>query len=92
MNGKSVVSRQPETDDDTAAMWRAALACPTQSIGTGERRHTPDGVFPWELTDGVHLCGYNDRSSFGAHSYFVVRPDGNLPIDSPRIAKLGTYV
>jgi glyoxylase-like metal-dependent hydrolase (beta-lactamase superfamily II) len=32
----------------------------------------------------VYLCGYNDRSSFGAHSYFVVRPGGNLLVDSPR--------
>jgi len=26
------------------------------------------------------------RSSFGAHSYFVVRPSGNLLVDSPRFA------
>ena len=29
-------------------------------------------------------CGFNARSSFGAHSYFVRRPSGNLLVDSPR--------
>ena len=51
----------------------------------GER--APDGVFPWELTDGVHLCGYNSEHSFGAHSYLVVRPEGNLLVDSPRFTR-----
>ena len=64
-------------------MWRATLACPTRSIGTRDRRPTPDGVFPWALDDGVLLCGHNDRSSFGAHSYLLVRDDGNLLVDSP---------
>jgi len=40
--------------------------------------------FPWQLTDDVYLCGYNDEASFGAHSYFVVREHGNLLVDSPR--------
>jgi glyoxylase-like metal-dependent hydrolase (beta-lactamase superfamily II) len=80
----SVVVRQPTTEDENAAMWRATLACPTQSIGTISRRRPPAGVFPWRLTDGVHLCGYNDESSFGAHSYFLQRDAGNLLVDSPR--------
>jgi glyoxylase-like metal-dependent hydrolase (beta-lactamase superfamily II) len=82
--GLSVVVRQPAGLNDEAAMWRASLACPTQSIGTRRQRRPPPGVFPWQLTDGVYLCGYNDEASFGAHSYFVVREQGNLLIDSPR--------
>jgi glyoxylase-like metal-dependent hydrolase (beta-lactamase superfamily II)/ferredoxin len=82
--GLSVVVRQPQSADDEAALWRATLACPTQSIGTRSRRRPPPGVFPWQLTDGVYLCGYNDVSSFGAHSYLVVRDGGNLLVDSPR--------
>jgi glyoxylase-like metal-dependent hydrolase (beta-lactamase superfamily II)/ferredoxin len=85
--GLSVVLRQPSSDEDELAMWRAALACPTQSIGTRDHEHAPPGVFPWELVDGVHLCGYNDESSFGAHSYVVVRPEGNLLVDSPRYTR-----
>jgi glyoxylase-like metal-dependent hydrolase (beta-lactamase superfamily II) len=43
-------------------------------------------IFPQEITSGVWRCGFNARSSFGAHSYFVPRPSGNLLIDSPRYA------
>lgn len=82
--GLSWVSTQPSSEAEELAMWRAALACPTQSIGTSPHRRAPAGVFPWELADGVSLCGYNDSSSFGAHSYFVQRPEGNLMVDSPR--------
>ncbi len=85
--GLSVVVRQPSGPDDEAAMWRAALACPTQSIGTRSRLRSPPGVFPWRLTDDVYLCGYNDEASFGAHSYLVVREEGNLLIDSPRYTR-----
>src|SRR4051812_2729333 len=83
-DGLSWVARQPETDDEWAEMWRAALACPTQSIGTRSRQRPPAHVFPWTVTAGVQLCGHNDESSFGAHSYFVRRPAGNLLVDSPR--------
>jgi glyoxylase-like metal-dependent hydrolase (beta-lactamase superfamily II)/ferredoxin len=82
--GLSVIVRQPSDPDDEAALWRAALACPTQSIGTLSQRRPQPGVFPWQLTDDVYLCGYNDEASFGAHSYFVVRQEGNLLVDSPR--------
>lgn len=85
--GLSVVVRQPSNADDEAAMWRATLACPTQSIGTSSRRRPPRGVFPWRLVDDVYLCGYNDEASFGAHSYLAVRPDGNLLVDSPRYTR-----
>lgn len=82
--GLSVVVRQPIGEGEELAMWRAALACPTMSIGTTSRRRAPAGVFPWELADGVSLCGYNAESSFGAHSYLVERPEGNVLVDSPR--------
>ncbi len=82
--GQSVIVRQPSSPDDEAAMWRAAVACPTQSLGTRSRRRAPSGVFPWRLTDDVYLCGHNDESSFGAHSYLVAREQGNLLVDSPR--------
>jgi glyoxylase-like metal-dependent hydrolase (beta-lactamase superfamily II)/ferredoxin len=85
--GLSVMVRQPSDPDDEAALWRAALACPTQSIGTRSRQRPPPGVFPWRLTDDVYLCGYNDQASFGAHSYLVVRLEGNLLIDSPRFTR-----
>jgi glyoxylase-like metal-dependent hydrolase (beta-lactamase superfamily II) len=87
--GKSVFARQPETEEDTRAAWRAALLCPTASIGKQGRREQPPDLFPQELERGIYRCGYNARSSFGAHSYFIRRTEGNVLIDSPRyVAKL----
>ena len=85
--GLSFVARQPENPEEAAAMWRAAVACPTQSIGTTESRRPPRPAFPYELTPGVHALGHNTRESFGAHSYLVPRPDGNLMTDSPRFTR-----
>ena len=82
--GRSFVARQPSGADEEAAMWRAAAACPTKSIGNREHPREPAGVFPYRMTDGVFALGNNSLSSFAAHSFMVVRPDGNLMIDSPR--------
>lgn len=80
----SYVLRQPSTADEHAAMWRAAMACPTQSIGHRSLRRPPAPAFPYELTPGVLAMGHNASSSFGAHSYLLRRPAGNLLVDSPR--------
>src|SRR5581483_7979665 len=82
--GKSVFARQPVTADEERAAWRAVLICPTASVGSVSHRPQPDGLFPQELAPGVFRCGYNARESFGTHSYFVQRADGNLMVDSPR--------
>lgn len=86
-NEKSVFARQPVTPEDELAAWRAVLVCPTASVRSESKRPRPDApIFPQEITSGVWRCGFNARSSFGAHSYFAARPDGNLLIDSPRYA------
>ena len=85
--GLSFVARQPGGPEEVAALWRAAVACPTQSIGTTEARRPLRPAFPHELTPGVFALGHNARSSFGAHSYLVPRPDGNLMTDSPRFTR-----
>ncbi|HEX5614392.1 MAG TPA: MBL fold metallo-hydrolase [Acidimicrobiia bacterium] len=82
-DGKSVVARQPATPAEELQMWRAAVACPTKSIGTTDRAPAPADVFPWELTPGVFLLGHNDRRSFGAHAWWVPRSDGGLMVDAP---------
>ena len=82
--GRSYLARQPDGPEESAALWRAAEACPTQSIGNTKIRRPPDPSFPHQLTPGVWALGHNAQSSFGAHSYLVERPDGNLMVDSPR--------
>ena len=85
--GSSIVTTQPANEEEEAAMWRAAAACPTKSIGNREQPREPAGVFPYQMTDGVFALGNNALSSFGAHSYLVAHPDGNLMIDSPRFSR-----
>ena len=86
-NDKSVFARQPNTDEERMAAWRAVLVCPTASVHSETKQPRPQGViFPQPITDGVWRCGFNARSSFGAHSYFAARAGGNLLIDSPRYA------
>ncbi len=86
--GQSVVVRQPAAGDDGAERdaWLAAQACPTSSIGTVDHRPRPGRLYPREVEagSGVFDVGYCAESSFGASAWFVVRPDGNLLIDSPR--------
>jgi glyoxylase-like metal-dependent hydrolase (beta-lactamase superfamily II) len=86
-NEKSVLARQPVTPEEELAVWRAVVVCPTASVRSETKRPRPAApIFPQEITAGVWRCGYNARSSFGAHSYFAARPDGNLLFDSPRYA------
>ena len=86
-NGKSVFARQPQTDEERLAAWRAVLVCPTASVRSEQKEPRPVGaIFPQAITEGVWRCGFNARSSFGAHSYFAKHPKGNLLVDSPRYA------
>jgi glyoxylase-like metal-dependent hydrolase (beta-lactamase superfamily II)/ferredoxin len=84
--GTSIVVRQP---DDEAGLRRAKMAlvaCPTSSIGTRSKLPVDDGVaaFPEPLGDGVYFCGFAAKRSYGAQSYLIVRPGGNVLVDSPR--------
>jgi glyoxylase-like metal-dependent hydrolase (beta-lactamase superfamily II) len=41
-----------------------------------------------ELIDGnVYFCGFASESSYGASSYLIVRPEGNVLVDSPRFVR-----
>ena len=86
-NGKSVFARQPLSSEEQLAAWRAVLVCPTASVRSETKQARPqETIFPQELTGGVWRCGFNARSSFGAHSYFVKRATDNFLVDSPRFA------
>ena len=61
--------------------------CPTASVTTESRIAPPAGVFPEEMTQGVYRLGYNAKSSYGAHSFLIRRPDGNAMVDAPRWTK-----
>ncbi|MGB7520247.1 MAG: ferredoxin, partial [Spirulinaceae cyanobacterium] len=86
---KSAVHHQPEGEKERLQAMQALLACPTASIGTVEK---PQDIklaqqsFPLLVTENVYHCGYHAENSFGAASYFIQRPEGNILVDSPRFA------
>jgi glyoxylase-like metal-dependent hydrolase (beta-lactamase superfamily II) len=82
------VHHQPETDAETQLAMMALVACPTGSIGATSRHDAHLGIdaFPLLLEDNVYFCGFTSESSFGAWSYLITRPEGNILIDSPRFA------
>ena len=81
---------QPQPGAETERALLAAQACPVAAIGAPPAllRQTPAQGFPSLITrhpaGDVYYCGWAARSSYGASSYLVVRPQGNLLIDSPR--------
>lgn len=86
--GMSYVMRQPESSDEKLRALQALVACPTASIGgaRGQEVQRALATFPERIDGAVYDCGLRAESSFGATSYLVVRPGGNLLIDSPRAA------
>ena len=85
--GQSIVHHQPANAEERKAALEALLACPTGSIGTQEppkdiRQVQQD--FPLQVDENVYYCGYHSKKSFGAASYLIVRPEGNVLVDSPR--------
>lgn len=85
---QSAVFRQPASGEEILAAQKALLACPTSSIGT-IRRH-PMGAaleaYPELIENDVYRCGFTSEKSFGAFSYLIARPDGNILVDSPRFS------
>jgi glyoxylase-like metal-dependent hydrolase (beta-lactamase superfamily II)/ferredoxin len=83
------VHAQPANGDETRRALMALVSCPTSSIGTLSKLDVSAGVraLPELVTDGVYYCGYASESSFGASSWLIVRPEGNVLVDSPRAAR-----
>lgn len=85
---QSAVHHQPETSQEEFAALKALVTCPTASIGTLSHRSAKAAVaaYPELIADNVYFCGFASESSYGASSYLIVRPEGNVLIDSPRFA------
>jgi glyoxylase-like metal-dependent hydrolase (beta-lactamase superfamily II)/ferredoxin len=86
--GQSFVARQPDRGGEHRALM-ALVTCPTSSIGTRTKHDTRDAArsFPEPVVEDVLFCGYASEASYGAASYLVRRPDGNVLVDSPRFAR-----
>jgi glyoxylase-like metal-dependent hydrolase (beta-lactamase superfamily II)/ferredoxin len=86
---QSAVHHQPTNEAERLRAMQALLACPTASIGTVEKPtdiKQAQASFPILVEDPVYHCGYHAENSFGAASYFIQRPNGNVLVDSPRFA------
>lgn len=86
---QSAVYHQPTDEAERLRAMQALLACPTASIGTVEKpKDIKDAQqsFPIPITENVYHCGYHSEDSYGAASYLIVRPEGNVLVDSPRFA------
>jgi glyoxylase-like metal-dependent hydrolase (beta-lactamase superfamily II)/ferredoxin len=84
----SVVWHQPESPAEAHRAAMALVTCPTASIGSRLKTDSAAAAtaFPELVEDDVYFCGYASRNSYGASSYLIVRPEGNVLIDSPRFA------
>lgn len=85
---QSIVHQQPQTPELEFAALKALVTCPTASIGAVSHRSARDAVaaYPELIDDNVFFCGFASESSYGASSYLIVRPEGNVLVDSPRFA------
>jgi glyoxylase-like metal-dependent hydrolase (beta-lactamase superfamily II) len=82
----SYVARQPVSEGERRRALMALVACPTGSIGTVSRHdvHPALAAFPEPVAENVSFCGFTSKDSFGAWSYFIERPEGNVLVDSPK--------
>jgi glyoxylase-like metal-dependent hydrolase (beta-lactamase superfamily II)/ferredoxin len=92
-DGQSAVKAQPIGEIARIKALEAAVACPTASIGTVDPAPEMPAVrasFPLLLDRGpggeTYYCGYHSPKSFGAASYLLRRPGGNVLVDSPRFS------
>lgn len=84
---QSAVFHQPTNEQERKKALQALLSCPTSSIGTVDKPKDIREVqqqFPLLIADNVYHCGYHSEKSYGAASYLIQRPEGNILVDSPR--------
>lgn len=91
---KAQVQNQPLDISDHIMTYAASLSCPVDAISSSSNfsfipNYFPDGmIFPAmieeDLLPNVYHLGYHSLDTFGASSYFLQRPNGNVMIDCPR--------
>ncbi len=86
--GMSRVYQQPDTPERREVALHALASCPTGSIGSGDGKEAASATraFPRPFAPDVLHCGFHARESFGATSWLILRPEGNVLVDSPRFA------
>jgi glyoxylase-like metal-dependent hydrolase (beta-lactamase superfamily II)/ferredoxin len=81
---QSAVYHQPENEVERQMALQALLACPTGSQEKPQDIKEAQQSFPILIEDNVYHCGYHSENSYGAASYLIKLPEGNILVDSPR--------
>ena len=86
VDDQSRVFAQPKHAASRLRALQALISCPTGSIGTLQKPPLGEVFqsFPIPVHGEVYHCGYHHKDSFGAASYLIRRPAGNVLVDSPR--------
>jgi glyoxylase-like metal-dependent hydrolase (beta-lactamase superfamily II)/ferredoxin len=86
----ALVQQQPHGPLETERALLALQACPVAAIEAPSalRQRIPRAGFPDPVCQHpggqVFYCGWASKRSFGACSWLIVRPEGNVLIDVPR--------
>ena len=88
-DGRSIMLRQPVTDEEQRAMSAAAYACHVGAVQPSDGPLDPaDDPYPMPLDDNVLFCGHNSPANVSACSYLLQRPAGNvMMIDTPLFSR-----
>jgi len=86
-----VICKQPTNEVEQQEVLNALICCPLGSVGTTNATIKPLIAqtlksFPEHLEDNVFYLGFNSADSFGGKSYFILHPDGNWMVDSPKFS------
>jgi glyoxylase-like metal-dependent hydrolase (beta-lactamase superfamily II)/ferredoxin len=83
------VARQPDEPALRRRALQALVSCPVAAIGSASKAGVAAAAasLPVEVAPGLLRCGYAAESSFGAAAWLLLRPGGNLLVDSPRFAR-----
>ncbi len=87
---QSHVHSQPHNYEEEILTLRALFSCPTYSIGYLSKPKLLNEVresFPVLIEKNIYHLGFHSEKSFGATSYLIRDPRGNLLIDSPKFFK-----
>ncbi len=88
-NGFAYVWKQPSTERERIRAHMSVLSCPVGAIGSrmAQDYTLAEEKLPEPIDRNIFYCGYHSSKSYGAASYLIHRPEGNILVDSPRFAR-----
>ena len=79
------IAKQPDNNEEWKNAKEALLSCPVNSIGVQDLNlNDIELTLPRNIIDSIFFCGFTSKKSYGATSYLIIHPEGNVLIDSPR--------